>query len=40
MVAGKVRVRDGMVLGADEAAMRERTHAAARKLWQAATTQR
>ncbi len=33
MVAGAVRVRDGVVLGADEEAIRARTHAAARKLW-------
>ena len=36
MVAGQVRVREGVVLGADEDAIRARTHAAARKLWQAA----
>jgi 5-methylthioadenosine/S-adenosylhomocysteine deaminase len=33
MVAGQERVRDGEVLGADEAAIRDRAHAAARKLW-------
>jgi cytosine/adenosine deaminase-related metal-dependent hydrolase len=36
MVAGQVRVRDGVVLGADMDAIRARTHAAARKLWAAA----
>ena len=36
MVAGQVRVRDGVVLGADEEAIRERAHAAARRLWAAA----
>jgi 5-methylthioadenosine/S-adenosylhomocysteine deaminase len=34
MVAGKWRVRDGVVLDMDEAALRARTHAAAQKLWQ------
>lgn len=33
MVAGQWRVRDGAVLGADEAALRARTRAAARRLW-------
>jgi hypothetical protein len=33
MVAGQVRVRGGVVLGADEAAIIARAHAAARKLW-------
>ncbi len=33
MVAGQWRVRDGEVLGVDEAALRARAHAAARKLW-------
>ena len=33
MVAGQVRVRDGIVLGADEDAIIARAHAAARKLW-------
>ncbi len=33
MVAGQVRVRDGRVLDADEAALRARTHRAARALW-------
>ena len=33
MVAGQVRVREGVVLGADEDAIRARTHAAARQLW-------
>ncbi len=37
MVAGQVRVREGVVLGADEDAIRERAHAAARKLWKSAT---
>ncbi|MBI1800418.1 MAG: amidohydrolase family protein [Chloroflexi bacterium] len=32
-VAGRVCMRDGMVLGADEAAIRARAHAAARRLW-------
>jgi cytosine/adenosine deaminase-related metal-dependent hydrolase len=35
MVAGQIRVRDGQVLGADEEGIRARTHAAARRLWQA-----
>ncbi len=34
MVAGQVRVRDGVVLGADEAALRARVHRAAERLWQ------
>jgi cytosine/adenosine deaminase-related metal-dependent hydrolase len=34
MVAGQVRVRDGVVLGADEAALRARAHRAAERLWQ------
>ncbi|MBK8796788.1 MAG: hypothetical protein IPM07_10695 [Anaerolineales bacterium] len=34
MVAGQVRVRDGEVLGADEAAIYARVHAAAHKLWE------
>jgi 5-methylthioadenosine/S-adenosylhomocysteine deaminase len=38
MVAGQVRVRDGVVLGADLEAITARAHAAARKLW--ATAQR
>ena len=33
MVAGQVRVRDGVVLSADEAAIRARTQAAAATLW-------
>jgi 5-methylthioadenosine/S-adenosylhomocysteine deaminase len=33
MVAGQVRVRDGVVLGADEEAIIARAHAAARRLW-------
>ncbi len=33
MVAGQWRVRDGEVLGVDEAALRARAHAAARRLW-------
>lgn len=33
MVAGQWRVRDGEVLDADEAALRARAHAAARRLW-------
>lgn len=33
MVAGQVRVRDGVVLGADLDAITARSHAAARKLW-------
>src|SRR5579859_5989365 len=37
MVAGQVRVRGGVVLGADEDAIRARTHAAARRLWANAT---
>ena len=32
-VAGQLRVRDGVVLGADFAALRSRTQAAARRLW-------
>jgi 5-methylthioadenosine/S-adenosylhomocysteine deaminase len=32
-VAGQLRVRDGLVLGADEEAIRTRAHAAARRLW-------
>jgi len=36
MVAGQVRVCEGVVLGADEDAIRARAHAAARKLWAAA----
>ncbi len=32
-VAGALRVRDGVVLGADFGALRARTHAAARRLW-------
>ncbi len=34
MVAGQWRVRDGVVLGADEAALRGRVHESARRLWQ------
>ncbi len=34
MVAGQWRVRNGEVLGVDEAALRTRSHAAARRLWQ------
>ncbi len=34
MVAGQWRVRDGVVLGADEEALRARAHEAARRLWQ------
>jgi cytosine/adenosine deaminase-related metal-dependent hydrolase len=34
MVAGEWRVRDGVVLGADDAALRARAHAAAQRLWQ------
>ncbi len=34
MVAGQWRVRDGEVLGVDEAALRARAHAAAQKLWE------
>lgn len=33
MVAGQVRVRDGVVLGVDEEAIRARAHSAARRLW-------
>jgi hypothetical protein len=33
MVAGQVRVRNGVVLGADEEAIIARAHAAARRLW-------
>lgn len=33
MVAGQVRVRNGVVLGADEDAILARAHAAARRLW-------
>ncbi len=33
MVAGQVRVRDGVVLGADEEAILARAHAAAHRLW-------
>jgi hypothetical protein len=33
MVAGQVRVRDGVVLGANEDAILARAHAAARRLW-------
>ena len=33
MVAGQWRVQDGVVLGVDETALRERTHRAARTLW-------
>ena len=33
MVAGQVRVRAGLILGADEDAIRARAQAAARKLW-------
>jgi 5-methylthioadenosine/S-adenosylhomocysteine deaminase len=33
MVAGRVRVRDGIVLGVDDAALRARAHTAAEKLW-------
>jgi cytosine/adenosine deaminase-related metal-dependent hydrolase len=36
MVAGQVRVRDSIVLGADRPAILARAHAAARKLWTAA----
>lgn len=34
MVAGQWRVRDGSILNVDEAALRARAHAAARRLWQ------
>jgi len=34
MVAGQWRVRDGAVLGVDEAALRGRVHESARRLWQ------
>ena len=34
MVAGQWRVRDGVVLGVDEAALRGRVHESARRLWQ------
>jgi cytosine/adenosine deaminase-related metal-dependent hydrolase len=34
MVAGQWRVRNGVVLGVDEEALRARAHAAARNLWQ------
>jgi cytosine/adenosine deaminase-related metal-dependent hydrolase len=34
IVAGKIRVLDGVVLGADVDAIRARVHRAARKLWQ------
>ncbi len=34
MVAGQIRVRDSVVLGADVEAIRARTHAAAKKLWE------
>jgi cytosine/adenosine deaminase-related metal-dependent hydrolase len=33
MVAGQERVRDGEVLGVDEAALRARAHRAAERLW-------
>ncbi|MBI3763509.1 MAG: amidohydrolase family protein [Chloroflexi bacterium] len=33
MVAGEVRVRDGVVLGVDEAALRARAHVATKRLW-------
>ncbi|MCX6028892.1 MAG: amidohydrolase family protein [Chloroflexi bacterium] len=33
MVAGQVRVRDGVVLGVDEVALRARVHRAAERLW-------
>jgi hypothetical protein len=33
MVAGQVRVRDGLVLGVDEPALRARVHRAAEALW-------
>ncbi|MBI5350215.1 MAG: amidohydrolase family protein, partial [Chloroflexi bacterium] len=33
-VAGQIRVRDGVVLGADGEAIRTRTHIAAKKLWE------
>jgi cytosine/adenosine deaminase-related metal-dependent hydrolase len=33
MVAGQARVRDGVVLGVDEAALRVRVHRAAERLW-------
>jgi cytosine/adenosine deaminase-related metal-dependent hydrolase len=33
MVAGQTRVRDGVVLGVDEAALRARVHQAAARLW-------
>ncbi len=36
MVAGQVRVREGVVLGADVESIRARTHAAAKKLWELA----
>ena len=38
MVAGQVRVRDGVVLGADEAQIIARAHAAARALWKMEAT--
>jgi 5-methylthioadenosine/S-adenosylhomocysteine deaminase len=40
MVAGQVRVRDGVVLGADLDAITARAHAAARKLWANASANR
>ena len=36
IVAGQIRVRDGVVLGADVESIRARTHAAAKKLWELA----
>lgn len=36
MVAGQVRVREGVVLGADVESIRARTHAAAKKSWELA----
>ena len=36
MVAGQIRVREGVVLGADVESIRARTHAAAKKLWELA----
>jgi len=33
LVAGQVQVRDGVVLGVDEAALRARVHGAAKRLW-------
>jgi 5-methylthioadenosine/S-adenosylhomocysteine deaminase len=33
MIAGKVRLRNGVLIGVDEAAVRAHTHEAARRLW-------